>query len=286
MKKTVYFVASLVFALFCQPTVAQDGLSENFEGFEIGGIHEQFGWTTNPESNYNDSFIVDSGVAEFGDRSLLHTIPNEPPILFEVRSPPFSTSPGVGLFFDVLIENTEHEYKFKPYDLGGGIQNTILLLETDGRIKALQLRNCGCFTSVYHLTSGHWEANQITRFGFVVTEDGNLNIYQDGQLIFAGHDMATSYPFGGVDSGIGQLRIEKGLSFNADSSSILIDNISNSMSRFQLGDVNRDGEINLLDVQPFVDLLATGEFQAEADMNGDGLVNLLDVAEFVANLSA
>jgi hypothetical protein len=52
-----------------------------------------------------------------------------------------------------------------------------------------------------------------------------------------------------------------------------------------LGDVNGDGEVNLLDVQPFIDLLASGGFLPEADINGDGLVNLLDVDPFVALLS-
>ena len=48
-----------------------------------------------------------------------------------------------------------------------------------------------------------------------------------------------------------------------------------------LGDVNLDGVVNLLDVPAFVDLLTSGQFQAEADINGDGLVNLLDVGGFV-----
>ena len=48
-----------------------------------------------------------------------------------------------------------------------------------------------------------------------------------------------------------------------------------------LGDVNLDGEINLLDVAPFVDLLTQGNFLPEADVNQDGVVDLLDVAPFV-----
>ena len=48
-----------------------------------------------------------------------------------------------------------------------------------------------------------------------------------------------------------------------------------------LGDINRDGLVNLLDVAPFVDLLGNGSFQLEADINMDGDVNLLDVAPFV-----
>ena len=52
-----------------------------------------------------------------------------------------------------------------------------------------------------------------------------------------------------------------------------------------LGDVNCDGELNLLDVQPFVDLLATGSFSNKADTNRDGSVNLLDVQGFVELLA-
>ena len=52
-----------------------------------------------------------------------------------------------------------------------------------------------------------------------------------------------------------------------------------------LGDVNHDCVVNLLDVEPFVDLLSTGQFQVEADLNQDGSVNLLDVQPFVDVLS-
>ena len=53
----------------------------------------------------------------------------------------------------------------------------------------------------------------------------------------------------------------------------------------RLGDINRDGELNLLDVSPFIHLLVDGEFQEEADVNGDGKANLLDVPFFVELLS-
>ena len=48
-----------------------------------------------------------------------------------------------------------------------------------------------------------------------------------------------------------------------------------------LGDVNCDGFVNLLDIQPFVNLLSSGGFVEKADINQDGLVNLLDVQPFV-----
>ncbi len=52
------------------------------------------------------------------------------------------------------------------------------------------------------------------------------------------------------------------------------------------GDVNLDGVVNLLDVQPFVNLITSGSFQAEADINQDGVVNLLDVGPFVDLLTS
>ena len=48
------------------------------------------------------------------------------------------------------------------------------------------------------------------------------------------------------------------------------------------GEVNRDGIGNGLDVDPFVGVVLSGPFQAEADMNQDGVVNGLDVDPFVA----
>lgn len=51
------------------------------------------------------------------------------------------------------------------------------------------------------------------------------------------------------------------------------------------GDVNLDGEVNLLDVTPFVDAVTNASTQCEADVNQDGFVDLLDVTPFVELLS-
>ncbi len=51
------------------------------------------------------------------------------------------------------------------------------------------------------------------------------------------------------------------------------------------GDLNGDGLVNLLDVSPFVDAIASSEFVPAADVNCDGEVNLLDVEPFIALLS-
>lgn len=54
---------------------------------------------------------------------------------------------------------------------------------------------------------------------------------------------------------------------------------------FALGDVNCDGLVNLLDVEPFVGLLNSGGFNVQADVNQDGSVNLLDIELFIDLLS-
>jgi hypothetical protein len=48
------------------------------------------------------------------------------------------------------------------------------------------------------------------------------------------------------------------------------------------GDVNLDGIVNGLDVDPFVALVTGGTYQPEADINLDAVVNGLDVDPFVA----
>ena len=48
-----------------------------------------------------------------------------------------------------------------------------------------------------------------------------------------------------------------------------------------IGDVNLDGQVNLLDVAAFVEVLLSGGFQAEADIDQDGDVTLLDVPALI-----
>ncbi len=52
-----------------------------------------------------------------------------------------------------------------------------------------------------------------------------------------------------------------------------------------LGDVNLDGNVNFLDIAPFIVVLTNGGSQYEADANQDGAVNFLDVFAFINLLS-
>jgi hypothetical protein len=60
-----------------------------------------------------------------------------------------------------------------------------------------------------------------------------------------------------------------------------VGNDGEATSQPPLGDVNLDGVVNGLDVDPFVDRLLNGPYQIEPDMNGDGFINGLDVDPFV-----
>ena len=53
-----------------------------------------------------------------------------------------------------------------------------------------------------------------------------------------------------------------------------------------LGDANCDETVDFLDIAPFIALLSSGEFKAEADIDDSGVVDFLDIAPFIAILSA
>lgn len=52
-----------------------------------------------------------------------------------------------------------------------------------------------------------------------------------------------------------------------------------------LGDVDLSGQVNFLDIAPFIAVLSAGEFQAEADIDESDAVDFLDIAPFIAILS-
>jgi len=52
-----------------------------------------------------------------------------------------------------------------------------------------------------------------------------------------------------------------------------------------LGDCDLNGEVNFLDIAPFIASLSSGDFLAQADCDESGEVNFLDIAPFIAVLS-
>ena len=57
-------------------------------------------------------------------------------------------------------------------------------------------------------------------------------------------------------------------------------------TKMLLGDVNRDGSVDFLDISSFISVLSSGGFEDNADINRDGSVTFLDIAPFIAILSS
>ena len=77
-----------------------------------------------------------------------------------------------------------------------------------------------------------------------------------------------------------------GLTFAEDSVRFLYQQMNTfELAEIELGDLNQDGVVNLLDIAPFVELLSIGGYRKEADISQDGVLNLLDVDPFVTLLS-
>lgn len=121
-------------------------------------------------------------------------------------------------------------------------------------------------------------------------EDGGTNDENDPMTI-QGVLLDNSFQnFSAPITGTGNtLTITMFFTGNGGNELIAINNILIESSKGKgdiVGDVNCDGNVDLLDVAPFVDLVTTGTFNAKADINGDGNVDLLDVAPFVTLLTA
>jgi hypothetical protein len=54
---------------------------------------------------------------------------------------------------------------------------------------------------------------------------------------------------------------------------------------FRSGDVDLNGVVNFNDIDPFIGLFNSGEYQQEADCNNDGLINFLDIGPFISILA-
>ena len=109
-----------------------------------------------------------------------------------------------------------------------------------------------------------------------------LNVFWENELVaptIFEDDPGYAHYFFPITSSMpnSELRFQ---SINGDGFGPLLDDVV-LVESIQVGDVNCDGSIDLLDVAPFVDLLTMGGFDAKADINQDGEVNLLDVAPFI-----
>ena len=138
------------------------------------------------------------------------------------------------------------------------------------------------FSAVVHigdngnvLWQGQWtDANLKENFGLYLND---TLIARSGNTIVNGMEIQNVFPIEMSNNGIWAI-----CSATLEGSGATAISIDLTVA---IGDVNSDGDVNLFDVQPFVDLASRGLFRGSADINGDGEVDLLDVAPFVDLLS-
>ena len=143
------------------------------------------------------------------------------------------------------------------------------------------------------------EPNYVDELGALSVVSGTGMLLQNTGPVFfdSGYDFSSgAFLFGQIDFDVvGQsgdtvnLTMTRGVSMIVNDGTALDPDFGSFRlvvtEELLLGDVNCDGTVNLLDVQPFVELIVSGNFSAKADMNSDGEVSLLDVEPFVALLT-
>ncbi|MEM9409633.1 MAG: dockerin type I domain-containing protein [Planctomycetota bacterium] len=127
---------------------------------------------------------------------------------------------------------------------------------------------------------------------FTVASGDGIRDFNTGPVLFdAGYDPAADafliarVDFEVLTAGEAEILLQSDYNIANDGFSLDVSVASftiHSNPVVELGDVNRDGVISLLDIEPFIDLLINNRFQIEADMNQNGAVDLLDVEPFIA----
>ena len=118
-------------------------------------------------------------------------------------------------------------------------------------------------------------------------ENGNT-VFLDDPLGFGdqiGNQFET-YGFN-LPSGSNTITIILDTELRREAAVVAIDNlVLTGVPPFVLGDCNLDGAVTFLDINPFIQILATDGFLEQADCNENGVVDFLDIAFFIAILAA
>ena len=117
---------------------------------------------------------------------------------------------------------------------------------------------------------------------------GNASIYDGLDTLFGDARMASVFQFSGFHAEVVNFARCDGstVSVCRDVDGVMFERFcgaadGNTFRLFDLGDINQDKEVDLLDVQPFVGLVTDQGFLGEGDINGDGVVDLADIEPFV-----
>ena len=108
----------------------------------------------------------------------------------------------------------------------------------------------------------------------------------DSLNIRVGADAALNTPRGFFNGQIAELIVYDRVLTASELASVQDYFINKWINTTLPGDVNRDGVVSFLDIDPFISVLTgNSPFQAEADVNLDGSVDFLDIFSFITALS-
>ena len=118
----------------------------------------------------------------------------------------------------------------------------------------------------------------------------NFSVAPGDTSVFDSTDLPASLDLGDFSISSGSIRAERPSGFANPAlfrTDFSIDTITATIvsEPFVLGDVDRNGVVNFLDINAFITVLSSNGFQDEADINRDGAVNFLDIAPFIVILS-
>ena len=174
-----------------------------------------------------------------------------------------------GMFPDAGAEFLAVWVPFDPNFLGGGDADGGLSNDTPDSANLLDFSDGTLIDSMEYTPDG--PSDQVQTFERIGEAATDVRRSIDGEN---GAFLAQEF----IDEDTGEVAVDS----NGDPVRLEgSPGIFNGFMDVLVGDVNCDGEVNLLDVTPFVDLLTSGGYSNKADINGDGAVDLLDVTPFV-----
>lgn len=125
-----------------------------------------------------------------------------------------------------------------------------------------------------------WIEGQVNGDGEPIAPDNSFGSSRNEFLVFGGRDS------GGIIEDGGGLCMDDVRIYNRPLDAQAAAVLATPSDGILLGDVNRDGVVDFLDISPFITVLATNGFQEEADIDQNGAVDFLDISPFIGILAA
>ena len=180
-------------------------LSENFEGFDLGQLAPQGGWSSQFDAN---AVVTDINPIS-GTRSARHISDGTSVPGLEIRSPQFDAG-FEPVTSTVSISSTGSTYDIAPRGLDFGLFNTRVRFDRDGmvRVGEPEVGKFGDVSFDFIDTGFNWLVDTDYRVSIQIFSDGGLTVGINGSEIFSG--METTFEVFGIAGQIQEFNIFAG----------------------------------------------------------------------------